>query len=568
MADPGLPFRRQSNCTSLWALVIVVLLVLLMTQDFLDLDNGLLALIAGIGFGIQALLLIFGHRAYDFPDFQPEKPENLIWKDYIAVADIVPDGPITPMSEKETISEIVYNLHSLKDDHGSYWQNKGEFLADVNRRLFAHAGFEDLAPDDQSKRTLEEAKRRHRSRVNSYFGAGLISLWSVPLLWFSMGPLLGTIGEPFRKFVVDFLPQGLRERELEDQFWNTIIGAGIVLLGVYLWHQWVVRRLWNWWTKKEEEAMFERNMEVKREGTFIWFKSLFSAFQRPGTKEERRDEDASSEVKSAAAWFLLVSSLLPLISLGLAMLGGFLFRWTGWSWVLMALSLVVFFSRWSWASFAWRALWQAPKEVAMEKQAIRLPSLIRPLGRFVNRTPRLSTVIGLFLVYILLTAGLYFWVGPAVDGQCTVRESLDSRLVFYTEEDAYEMIKSCTDEGRAIYAWSEVFDIVVYPVVFAVAAAMGIVLTSHTFLGRGNGAKWLAVVPLLGLLLDWTENISILTMIFIFPDRFAPLGHYLGVASPLKWYIGIAAAILAVGGIIWVAIGRIFIWLRRNPSPA
>lgn len=81
--------------------------------------------------------------------------------------------------------------------------------------------------------------------------------------------------------------------------------------------------------------------------------------------------------------------------------------------------------------------------------------------------------------------------------------------------------------------------------------------------GHRHSLLFVVALLLLGLLADWSENISILAMIINYPGRIPALGHYLGVITPIKWFIDILAGFLASSGILWLLIGHSTAFLRH-----
>lgn len=397
-----------------WAVALVILAVLLLIQPFPDMPSSVLYWSALVGLIVQATLLIVSGKLvkkYATKAFRPSKPERLDWVDYIALADIVTDDRIQPSYDAKDvkkgpkfISEYIDNLHSLKNDHGGYWQNKTQFMPKVVDRLFEQAGRTDAITPEERTRIFPEAEERHKNRVMGYFGAGLISLWSAPLLLLSLGPLLGLIGNPLRDFVIDTLQSLLgnsnsSKSSIQGSFWNpvdiwnTIIGSVIVLLVLFLWHKQVLFRLWGWWTKQEEEAMFRRDLTVSHEGRLAWIRDLFFAvrprlskeneavelrsyvakgrarlltrmrapwlaFLSQHSKEAKLRKDASAELKSAAAWFLAASSLLPVVAGTTAILTAMAYQVTGMTYVLLVLCALTFIGRLVWVSIAWQRLYR------------------------------------------------------------------------------------------------------------------------------------------------------------------------------------------------------------------
>ena len=204
--------------------------------------------------------------------------------------------------------------------------------------------------------------------------------------------------------------------------------------------------------------------------------------------------------------------------------------------------------------------------------------LLQKLEKLAEGCKGLVLVLTLTVAWLAITLGLYMIVTPALHEQCgpttTIGqaeknwETLDSIMRFYTEEEAFNTIKACTDVGRQIYFWSALFDMVVYAVLIAVVPAMGMLFAFRVFFGPGSRARWLLVLPLLGLLADWSENICIMAMIIITPARNPILGSYLGVVSPTKWFVDILAWTVALVAVIWAAIRYRRAMLSADAAPA
>lgn len=171
----------------------------------------------------------------------------------------------------------------------------------------------------------------------------------------------------------------------------------------------------------------------------------------------------------------------------------------------------------------------------------------------------LMRMLGLALGWALLTVGLKLFIEPAFIKECK-GSALDFMMGFYSEAQAFDFIKGCGDNGRRIYLWWELFDILVYSVSVASAIALGVLRTVRKLPKLSSATRWLVVLPLLAIMADWSENLASIAMIVIIPARNPALGTYLGVITPIKWYLYYLATALAVPGLI-LTIGEC---LRRS----
>jgi riboflavin transporter FmnP len=195
-----------------------------------------------------------------------EQPSGNEWIDYAAVADIVPGGNIDSpgIFHPRSPTKQVDNLHSPLKDHGWYWNNDEEFTAQVSRLLYAKATGKDLA--EGASEILHKAEFRRESRVSRYLGSGISLLWSLPVLWFVLGPWLGrNIGEPLRQMLVTVLslarvnvhtPFG---QYVSEDFWAYLVGMTAVAIVVALFNTFFILPVWSSWSRAEKEAMFTRN---------------------------------------------------------------------------------------------------------------------------------------------------------------------------------------------------------------------------------------------------------------------------------------------------------------------
>jgi hypothetical protein len=220
-----------------------------------------------------------GDRGWEELHF--EEPIGVVWKDYFALADIVPDGKTRidlRNSGDKGVSESVEvsNLHSIIKDHDSYWKNDEEFTAEVVRGLGRAGGVNDLITNEEEE-VLKRALALRRNRVYTYLTAGLLSTLSVPLLWFGLGGWLVEMGQWVRGIVgsifsiFDFNNSASEAATSADGLWNVLWGTVTVALLAVLWFRIALFPAWRLWSREEREDMFNRTYEKPKHGSATWF---------------------------------------------------------------------------------------------------------------------------------------------------------------------------------------------------------------------------------------------------------------------------------------------------------
>ena len=245
--------------------------------------------IALAGALVGSILIVVASRvaAAGLGQFRPGVPKGGEWIDYRSLADIVPDTPIVSRDNKNRTEEV-NNLHSVAQDHGWYWHNDEEFVAEMARLLHAKATGQDLATSGAQKMRLSDAQSRRKDRVLRYLNAGLLLIVSMPVLLLDLGPAVAaSIGEPIRKFLLENLTGTIISpaeitRHAPTIFWANLLGAVIIAIALIAWNKVALLSLWKQWAKKEEATMFQAGMR-------------------------------KAESRRSAVWFILASALVPVV---------------------------------------------------------------------------------------------------------------------------------------------------------------------------------------------------------------------------------------------------------------
>jgi hypothetical protein len=119
---------------------------------------------------------------------------------------------------------------------------------------------------------------------------------------------------------------------------------------------------------------------------------------------------------------------------------------------------------------------------------------------------------------------------------------------FITTEELYEIAESYGEDGRAAYIRARFTFDLIWPIVYTSFLASGISWSfirsslSNTKFQKAN------LIPVVGMLLDYLENISASIVMLRYPSR-TPFFHIAAViATPLKWvFVGGSFLILVIG---------------------
>ncbi|PCJ71100.1 MAG: hypothetical protein COA62_00260 [Rhodobiaceae bacterium] len=159
------------------------------------------------------------------------------------------------------------------------------------------------------------------------------------------------------------------------------------------------------------------------------------------------------------------------------------------------------------------------------------------LMRFSNWLERISTGATLVLslgLYVLFGFGVMPNLGHFIPALPEALGPLD--LMFaYTPAEAFERIAAYGPDGRLAYALVSLTVDVIYPIIYTVAFGVLItVLARHVF-ASGSAALRLNLLPVGIFVFDMCENVSVVTLLMIYPTQ--PIGLALAASAftTVKW---------------------------------
>lgn len=131
-------------------------------------------------------------------------------------------------------------------------------------------------------------------------------------------------------------------------------------------------------------------------------------------------------------------------------------------------------------------------------------------------------------------------------------QPLDITIPSYTPAHAHQTIAKLSDEGRAYYRSIELGVDLVYPLIYGIAFALLITyLLAKVSLPKSK-IRWLALLPLIGMLFDYAENLSIVSLIDHFPQQSDGMAQLAAYCSLGKWsFIFATFALVLIGLLAW-----------------
>jgi hypothetical protein len=127
-------------------------------------------------------------------------------------------------------------------------------------------------------------------------------------------------------------------------------------------------------------------------------------------------------------------------------------------------------------------------------------------------------------------------------------------LIFgFSADELHARLASFGDEGRRIYLFAELVDLV-YPLVYTATFASILALAARRLFGETSRATLVCLLPVAMLVADYLENAGILVSLAVWPSRLAAAEGLASAFNHVKWAIAFPVFALMGLGLVAAAI--------------
>jgi hypothetical protein len=122
---------------------------------------------------------------------------------------------------------------------------------------------------------------------------------------------------------------------------------------------------------------------------------------------------------------------------------------------------------------------------------------------------------------------------------------------YYSADQLYQMAESYGEEGRAAYIRARFTFDLIWPVVYVVFLTTAISWVNRRAFAADSLWQRTNLVPVLGTLLDYLENIATSLVMARYPNPTAVVDTLAGLITALKWvFVGGSFVLLVMGFVI------------------
>lgn len=170
------------------------------------------------------------------------------------------------------------------------------------------------------------------------------------------------------------------------------------------------------------------------------------------------------------------------------------------------------------------------------------------LPRFFTRLSTWQALLLLFCLILLFSLYIFPQRTMHLRVECSGASPVFDARFSYSPAEVYPAFAQCSPAGRRLYALSEASIDLVFPILYNLFL-VGLLAAAYRRI-RGAPGKYLPWLPLGSLLLDYTENACLITMLLLYPRQIPSLSLAASISTPLKWFWGLGCLVLAIAGFV------------------
>jgi hypothetical protein len=178
------------------------------------------------------------------------------------------------------------------------------------------------------------------------------------------------------------------------------------------------------------------------------------------------------------------------------------------------------------------------------------------LSDWIRRVSNGWVALSVLVVFLLFTVFVLPGQSSRTEADTGGGSSPDMSF-YYTADDLYQMAEAYGEEGRQAYVRARFTFDLIWPIVYMMFLCTGISWVYHRAFALSTLWQRANIVPVLGMLFDYLENISTSVVMIRYPRPTAGVDILAAVFTLVKWIFVNGSFVLlligmAVGAVRWV----------------
>ena len=163
------------------------------------------------------------------------------------------------------------------------------------------------------------------------------------------------------------------------------------------------------------------------------------------------------------------------------------------------------------------------------------------------------------LIIFLLFTGLVLPAQSTGSGEISGEAGSPDMSFFYSSQELYEMAEAYGEQGRSAYIRVRFTFDLIWPLVYTLFLCTAISWIFARAFSPESGWRWVNLAPILGMVLDYAENISTSLVMYRYPILTNLVATLAPLFTAVKWiFVGGSFILLLIGifVLMWHAIRK------------
>jgi hypothetical protein len=179
------------------------------------------------------------------------------------------------------------------------------------------------------------------------------------------------------------------------------------------------------------------------------------------------------------------------------------------------------------------------------------------LTRLLNRLANWKTIVILILIALPFNLVIFPMRSARLKDLSGENDPIIDAKFAYTPAQVYELVPAYGEQGRQLYALTELTVDLAYPILYNLFLSVLMAIIFRGAFSSGSKLHKLPLLPLASWLADYLENAGITVMLLSYPQELDALAWVTSFFSTAKWTIGGASAVLIVIGLVVLLVKKI-----------
>ena len=179
------------------------------------------------------------------------------------------------------------------------------------------------------------------------------------------------------------------------------------------------------------------------------------------------------------------------------------------------------------------------------------------LIRLLNRLANWKTIVVLILIALPFNWVIFPMRSARLQELAGKSVSIIDVMFAYTPAQVYELVSAYGEQGRQLYAVTELTVDLAYPILYNSLLGLLMAIIFRSAFSSVSPWQKLPLLPLASWLADYLENVGITIMLMSYPQELDALAWVTSVFSTAKWTVGGACVILIVIGLVVLLVKKL-----------